>query len=163
MNKRLSFSVTVSSYLLTLSVFLCSISFLYAQGSIYHSPLGYENIYPDRELEIPLNNCEREPRDPVENESVIINFKTSPIFNKQECFVDVVINSLVEKTIRADFQYNNASESYWKADIGKFSKGDSVGYSLRINFNDNESTKSNGYNFIIYGWDYLTEVKSAHF
>ncbi|MBU1094922.1 MAG: hypothetical protein KKB34_00445 [Bacteroidetes bacterium] len=163
MNKRLSFSVTVSSYLLTLSVFLCSISFLYAQGSIYHSPLGYENIYPDRELEIPLNNCEREPRDPVENESVIINFKTSPIFNKQECFVDVVINSLVEKTIRADFQYNNANESYWKADIGKFSQGDSVGYSLRINFNDNENIKSNGYNFITYGWDYLTEVKSAQF
>lgn len=158
-----SFSLTKKVFSLTLLIFLCSTNHLFAQAVIHHSPLGFENIYPDRELEIPLNNCEREPRDPVENEKVIINFKTSPIINKQECFVDVLVNEQPVKTFRAEFQYNLSEESYWKANIGKYTKGDSVGYRLRINYNDSENAKSVEYNFGTYGWDYLTDVKSVNF
>ena len=62
-----------------------------------------------------MESCEREPHDPPENENVFIKFKTSPIFNKQETFVDVIVNGQPEKTFRADFQYNHGGESYWKA------------------------------------------------
>jgi hypothetical protein len=55
-----------------------------AQIKIYHSPLGYENLYEDREIDASLDNCEREPRDPIENKNVFVKFKTFPIFNKQE-------------------------------------------------------------------------------
>src|SRR3989339_186603 len=158
-----SFSLTKKVFSLTLLISLCLTNHLFAQAVIHHSPLGFENIYPDRELEIPLNNCEREPRDPVENENVFINFKTSPIFNKQECFVDVLVSGQPVKTFRAEFQYNLSGESYWKADIGKYTKGDSVKYSLRINYNDSEKAKSVEYNFVTYGWDYLTDVKSVNF
>ena len=146
---------------LTLFVLICPLNRLSAQADIYHNPLGYENIYSERELEIPLNSCEREPRDPVENVNVFINFKTSPIFNKQESFVDVIVNGQPVKSYNAEFQYNLSGESYWKANIGKFTKNDSVSYGIRINYNDNENTKSKEFSFITYGWDYLTDVKSA--
>ncbi|MFA6979528.1 MAG: TIM-barrel domain-containing protein [Ignavibacteriaceae bacterium] len=156
-------SAAVKIFFLMFFVFICWTNHLIAQAVIHHSPLGYENIYLDREVDISLNNCEREPRDPVENEDVLIKFITSPIFNKQECFADVILNGQPVKTFRAEFQYNHTGESYWKVNIGKYAKGDSVGYSLRINYNDRENTKSVDYNFITYGWDYLTDVKSAKF
>jgi alpha-glucosidase (family GH31 glycosyl hydrolase) len=149
--------------ILTLLIFVCSINYLFAQATIQHTPLGYENIYRDRETDVTLADCEREPRDPVENDNVLIKFKTSPIFNKQECFVDVIVNGQPVKTYRADFQYNHSGESYWKADIGKFTKDDSVQYRLSINYGDNGNTKSNNYDFIAYGWDYLIDIKSADF
>jgi alpha-glucosidase (family GH31 glycosyl hydrolase) len=155
--------VTKKEIILLLLIFLCSINQLLAQVNIQHTPLGYENLYLDREVDISLSNCEREPRDPVENEDVLIKFITSPIFNKQECFVDVIVNGQPVKNIRAEFQNNHSGESYWKANIGKYAKDDAVTYNLRINYNDNENKKSVDYNFITYGWDYLTNVKLVSF
>ena len=156
-------SVSTKILIIALLALVCPINQLSAQVVIYHSPLGYENRYSEKELEQTLESCEREPRDPPENENVFIKFKTSPIFNKQETFVDVIVNGQPEKTFRADFQYNHRGESYWKANIGKFVKGDSVNYSIQINYNNSENSKSTVYNFVTYGWDYLTDVKSANF
>ncbi len=160
---RFNSSAAVKILFLTLFVFICSTNHLIAQAVIHHSPLGYENLYLDREVDISLNNCEREPRDPVENEDVLIKFITSPIFNKQECFADVILNGQPVKTFRAEFQYNHTGESYWNVNIGKYAKNDSVVYGLRINYNDNENKQSVNYNFVTYGWDFLTNVKTADF
>lgn len=159
---RLS-SPVMKMFFLVLVFGFCLAVQSFAQTVIHHSPFGYDNIYADREVDIPLTNCEREPRDPVENEDVLIKFKTTPVLNKQECYVDVAVNRHVVNTIRAEFQYNHSGESYWKANIGKYAKDDSVSYCIRINFNDNEFLKSEKYSFVTYGWDYLTDVKSADF
>ncbi|MCK9281298.1 MAG: hypothetical protein M0P71_11800 [Melioribacteraceae bacterium] len=160
---RFNLSVSIKNIFVLLIVCIYPINRLSAQAVIYHTPLGYENIYSERELDITLDACEREPQDPIENENVIINFKTSSIFNKQECFVDVIINSQPINTYIAEFQYNLSGESYWKANIGKFNKGDSVRYTIRLNYNDDENARSKEYNFLTYGWDYLTDIKTAKF
>lgn len=145
----------------TLLLFFLFINNSYSQALITHTPLGYENIYNSRELEIPVNKIEREPRDPIDGENVFVNFKSAPIYNKQECFVNTVVNGKIEKTNKAEFQYNFSGESYWRTDIEKFVKNDSVEYRIVLNYGDNEKAFSEKYHFVTYGWDWITDVKSV--
>ncbi len=130
-----------------------------AQINIYHNPLGYENLYEFDELAITGNECERSPRDPHETDEVEIQFKTFPIFNRQECFVDVWKNNEVMNSIKASFEYNNSGESFWKAVLGKYEKGDSVKYQIRTNFQNESQSLSEKYLFTTLGWDYILDVK----
>jgi len=130
-----------------------------AQINIYHEPLGNENLYKKGELAITGNECERDPRDPIEDDEVIIQFKTFPIFNRQECFVDVWKNGKVLNSVPASFEYNYSGESFWKADLGKFVKGDSVQYQIRTNFQNESQSLSEKYLFTTLGWDYILDVK----
>jgi alpha-glucosidase (family GH31 glycosyl hydrolase) len=153
------FRIHVLKTVSILFFFFTSVELL-AQINIFHNPFGDENLYEVDELAITGNECERNPRDPIEADNVSIQFKTYPIFNRQECFVDLWKNSKVINSVIANFEYNFSGESFWRADLGKFDQGDSVQYQIRTNFQNEPRVLSNKYLFTTLGWDYILDVKN---
>lgn len=128
-----------------------------AQIRIDHNPLGYENLYDEREIDVFGSQCERIPHDPVEGDQTTINFKSSPISVKQNCEIEIWKNGKSLDPVKAEFDYNKAGESYWSANVGAFKKGEKVDYRIRGVFDEVEQ-RSEVFSFCCLGWDNLTYV-----
>jgi len=134
----------------------------FAQVKINHMPLGYDNLYDEREVEISTVNIEREPRDPLEGQSVFIQFSTLDNTN-MTCFVEVYKNGTLMRTFEAEVRFFQNGESFWTCDIGSFKKGDLIKYSIYASINDSNAARTEFYQFTVTAWDYITQVSKNVF
>ncbi|MGD9101424.1 MAG: glycoside hydrolase family 31 protein, partial [Anaerolineae bacterium] len=144
------------TYLILASLVLSSISFLAPQKSfaidgVWHAPYGIDDYYS-------TEPTERYPRDPVAGETVYIKLTTWPIESGQWAWIEWTKNGVSQTAVNASWKYNSGNNSYWEANMGSFSQGDVINYTVKAN-RYGSNTKSIGpFEFTVTGWDYLSQV-----
>lgn len=150
----LNFISLIMMYFITTSMF----STIFAQSNIYHSPYGYDNLYDEREIEIEGFRFERVPRDPIENDEVIIKFRTDKNSDIKYA-VEYQINGNKRELSASILDFEDENYYYWVSSIGSFKKGEEVNYRIISFQNELKKEQSPKFTFKCFGWDYIKDVK----
>lgn len=152
MTKSILPSFVSRVYLLVIMV-----SSILAQSNIYHVPYGYDNLYPEREIEVEHFPYERTPRDPVEGDTVLIKFRTDKdLINTY--FVEYTVDGIKKTPSKANFNFEDSKGFYWKATISGFKHGEVVEYQIKSYNRNVLIEESSTFNFTCLGWDYVKNV-----
>lgn len=137
-----------------LAIALCLVLFtdtVQAITGVWHSPYGLDCIYD-------IEQTERIPRDPSAGENVYIKSTTWDIEPGQSVWVSYTKNGIAQPDIGAAWKYNNGNNSYWETNIGSFTKGDQITYTVYAN-KDGMNTKSTGpFSFTVTDWEHITSA-----
>lgn len=148
MRKILS-SIFVAAVVITAAVLPAS-----AIDGVYHDPYGLNCIYD-------IQPTEMSPKLPAAGENVLLNCTTWPIESGQTVWITYTVNGTSKPAICASWRYNDGNNSYWQANIGSFSKGDTVVYTVHSN-KDGANEKTIGpYTFKVAGWEHMSSVSLA--
>jgi hypothetical protein len=93
---------------------------------VAHQPYGIDDLYS-------TEPTERAPRDPMEGNPVLINAQTHPTEPGQTVWVTWTKNGAAQTPVGAQWQKNDASSTYWQANLGAFVRGDAIQYSVHAN------------------------------
>lgn len=111
---------------------------------IYHLPYGLDDPY------IRLPGVERNPRDPLADESVKINFSTPPLVG-QRAWIEYKINENFYKC-RAQFQNNVDNHALWEGYIPPAKLGEKVEYRIRFGRSTKNSIVTQWYSYTVKQW-----------
>lgn len=128
MNQRKRVPFRILAFLLITTMLSGTLTAVYAIEGIYHEPTGWDDLYGG--TEVASNDCERYPRDPSAGETVYLKSKTWPIESSDAVWVTWTKNGVEQPVINADWKYNSGNDTHWEANIGSFSKGDAITYTL---------------------------------
>ncbi|MDR6198754.1 hypothetical protein QE374_000663 [Microbacterium sp. SORGH_AS428] len=90
-------------------------------NGVWHDPYGDDELYASQPTE-------RSPRDPMAGENVTVRATTWPIASGQSVWVTWSVNGVAQTPRGASYDYNAGNNTYWKVDLGSFSRGDDVQY-----------------------------------
>ncbi|MEW6232059.1 MAG: TIM-barrel domain-containing protein [Chloroflexota bacterium] len=122
-----------------------------AIDGVYHNPYGQDDLYS-------TEPTERSPRDPKAGETVYINLTTWPVEWGQAAWITWTKNGIAQADIGATWQYNSGNNSYWRATMGPFAKGDNISYTVHAN-KDGANEKTIGpFSFKVTDWSTVTNV-----
>lgn len=134
--------------------FVLLASTVYAIDGVYHAPYGIDDLYE-------IQATERSPRDPVAGENVSIKITTWPIEPGQTAWVTWTKNGITQPAVGASWQYNSGNNTYWSANLGSFSKGDVIAYTVRAN-KDGANEKTVGpFTFTVTDWESVSSIGSV--
>jgi len=159
MNQRKRVSFRILAFLLITTMLSGTLTAVYAIEGIYHEPTGWDDLYGG--TEVASNDCERYPRDPSAGETVYLKSKTWPIESGDAVWVTWTKNGVEQPVINADWKYNSGNDTHWEANIGSFSKGDAITYTLHANQNGTDEKTTGPYSFIVTDWDTVTRVTNV--
>lgn len=125
----------------------------YAIEGVYHDPYGSDGLYEVKETE-------RFPRDPVAGENVYIKITTWPIEPGQATWVTWKKNGVDQNTINGSYVKNEDNNTYWEVNLGSFSKGDSIEYTVHANKNDANEKTIGPFSFTVTDWENIESVDS---
>ncbi|HDQ72971.1 MAG TPA: DUF4968 domain-containing protein [Chloroflexi bacterium] len=122
-----------------------------ALDGVWHNPYGIDAYYSSEPTE-------RYPRDPVAGENVYIKATTWPIEWGQAVWVEWQKNGVNQSNVGASWKYNSGNNSYWEANLGSFSQGDVITYTVKANVNGTNEKSVGPFSFTVTDWDYLSQV-----
>jgi alpha-glucosidase (family GH31 glycosyl hydrolase) len=120
---------------------------------VAHQPYGFDDLYS-------TEPTERAPRDPMSGDMVLINAQTHPTEPGQTVWVTWTKNGAAQPPVGAQFQYNDASSTYWQANLGQFGRGDAVQYTVHANQNQANEQVVGPFTFNVTSWSSVTSVTS---
>ncbi|EAG4058805.1 carbohydrate-binding protein [Listeria monocytogenes] len=144
-------------FILTILIFSCLSGFgtnVFAMDGEYHSPYGDDDLYT-------VQPTERSPRDPKAGEDVTLNITTWPIEDGQNVWVEWTKNGVAQENVTAAYDYNSGNNTYWKADLGKFEKGDEITYTTKGSTDGGTAYESGPFTFYVTDWEYVQDVSSV--
>ncbi len=121
---------------------------------VYHSPYGDDDLYS-------TEPTERAPRDPMATQAVQLHSTTWPISPGQSVWVTWTKNGVAQTPIGCSFDYNSGNNSYWTVDLGAFTRGDQVTYTLNANVDGGSAITSGPFSFTVTDWS-ATGTVSAY-
>jgi len=124
---------------------------VFALGGVYHNPYGHDDLYS-------IEPTERSPRDPMAGDSVSINATTWPIESGQTVWVTWTKNGANQSAIGASYNYNSGNNTYWRATLGSFARGDNITYYVHANVNGGSEVVTGPFSFKVTSWSNVTNV-----
>src|SRR5207237_1010046 len=115
-----------------------------------HQPTGSEDPYFTA-------NFERMPRNPQQNESVILNVVIEPLNALHLVHVDWSLNGKQQLPVRMKLIQATDGDKIWQADLGFFQYGDKVEYTFVV-VQDGGDSRSEVYGFKVRKWHALGKV-----
>ncbi|WP_205600796.1 TIM-barrel domain-containing protein [Gracilibacillus sp. YIM 98692] len=144
---------------MSVSVFSLFFSFIFVSGTVYaldgvyHDPYGIDGLYD-------VKPTERSPRDPVAGEEVSINVTTWPVEPGQATWVTWTKNGVEQPVVNGDFKYNEGNNTYWEINLGTFSQGDKIEYTVHADKDGTNEKTIGSFNFTVTDWEKLTSIDS---
>ncbi|WP_053175485.1 TIM-barrel domain-containing protein [Nonomuraea sp. SBT364] len=123
----------------------------FALGGIHHNPTGIDDLYS-------AEPTERSPRDPMAGQAVRINATTWPVEPGQSVWVTWTKNGVAQTPIGAAWDHNSGNNSYWRADLGSFGRGDEIGYTVHADVNGAGQKSTGPFAFTVTSWSTVTDV-----
>lgn len=120
-------------------------------NGVYHDPYGYDELYGTQPTE-------RAPRDPMAGQNVEINATTWPVSSGQSVWVTWTKNGVDQTPIGAAWDYNADNNSYWKLNLGSFSRGDQISYTVHADVDGTNEQTSGPFSFSVTSWSGTTDV-----
>ena len=130
-----------------------------ALDGVWHKPTGNDELYGGSE--VGTEPCERYPRDPKAGETVYIKSKTWPVEMGQAVWITWTKNGVSQTAVNADWKYNSGNDTYWEANLGSFSKGDEIEYTVHANRYSAGELTSGPYAFVVTDWDRVQNVTAV--
>lgn len=125
-----------------------------ALGGVSHDPYGIDDLYS-------TEATERSPRDPMAGETVNIKATTWPIESGQSAWVTWTKNGVAQTPIGATWTYNSGNNTYWNINLGSFSRGDDIDYTVHADVNGTNQQSTGSFSFAVTSWSTVTNV-TAH-
>ncbi|MEW9550217.1 TIM-barrel domain-containing protein [Nonomuraea sp. NPDC050783] len=122
-----------------------------ALDGVYHNPTGIDDLYSSEPTE-------RSPRDPMAGDLVRINATTWPVEPGQSVRVSWTRNGTAQPPVGAAWDHNSGGNSYWRADLGPFARGDRVSYTVEAEVNGGGRRGIGPFAFTVTSWSTVTEV-----
>ncbi len=113
--------------------------------SIIHEPTGLDDPF------LPLPGKERSPRDPLEDQAVLLAFVTSPSQTGQRAWVEVK-TAHRKYSVRAQLQYSVADEAFWHARIDPERSGTEICYRIFSGRGKHDCISSRSYGYVVKKW-----------
>lgn len=148
-------AVTTATAIAAMLMALLSAPAAYASSldGVWHDPYGADELYS-------TEATERSPRDPMAGEDVTIHATTWPIAAGQSVWVTWDLNGVAQTPVGASWDYNSGQNSYWAVDLGAFSRGDLVNYTLHADVGGSGEKTSGPFSFATTSWSTVTDVVS---
>ncbi len=140
--------------------FLGSSSIAFSMPQITHSVLGYENLYAERELAIPLYSMELKPHYPEVGDTVRIGFSTKGPALAIETQVEWRKNGIEQQLIKSRFVALHEGDCYWEAVLGPFTAEDQIAYTISAR-HETEFEQVGPFEFLIAEWVHVTDVRNV--
>lgn len=151
--RKTAFQILIRAFGLLGLAFLTFSQSVFAIDGVYHYPFGWDDPYN-------IQQTEMSPRDPMAGDNVTLHITTWPIEPGQTVWVTWSKNGVAQPAIGASWDYNNGNNSYWRVNLGSFSKGDAITYSVHGN-KDGANQKDIGpYSFRVTGWESIKSLSS---
>jgi len=125
----------------------------YAIDGVYHYPYGWDDPYNIQPTEIT-------PRDPMAGDSVTVHITTWPIEPGQTAWVTWSKNGVNQTPVGAAWDYNSGNNTYWKASLGTFAKGDVITYTVHGNKDGANQKDAGPFTFKVTGWESVASLSS---
>nr|WP_243450130.1 TIM-barrel domain-containing protein [Neobacillus terrae] len=93
-------------------------------------------------------------------DNVIIHITTWPIEPGQTAWVTWTKNGVEQPVVGAAWDYNSGNNSYWKANLGSFAKGDVITYTVHGNKDGTNQKDIGPYTFKVSGWESIKNISS---
>lgn len=122
-------------------------------AGVWHDPTGADELYA-------TEPTERSPRDPMAGDPVVINATTWPVAPGQTVWVTWKLNGVDQTPVGAEWNYNAGNNTYWKADLGSFERGDLVEYTVNADVNGSNAKSTGPFTFATTSWSTVTDVVS---
>lgn len=122
-----------------------------ALSGVYHNPYGNDDLYS-------TEPTERSPRDPMAGDTVYINATTWTVEPGQTVWITWTKNGVNQTPVGAAWQYNSGNNTYWKANLGSFARGDSILYTVNANVNGTNQLSTGPFSFKVTSWSTVTNV-----
>lgn len=120
-------------------------------NGVWHDPYGDDELYASQPTE-------RSPRDPMAGENVTVRATTWPIASGQSVWVTWSVNGVAQTPRGASYDYNSGNNTYWKVDLGSFSRGDDVQYTVHADVNGGGQRDIGPFTFATTSWSTVTDV-----
>lgn len=120
---------------------------------VWHNPYGADELYG-------AEPTERSPRDPMAGENVTIHATTWPIAPGQSVWVTWELNGVAQTPVGASWNYNSGNNSYWSINLGSFSRGDIVEYTVHADESGTGQRDIGPFSFATTSWSTVTDVVS---
>lgn len=121
---------------------------------VWHAPYGDDELYATQPTE-------RSPRDPMANEDVTVRATTWPVAPGQSVWVTWSLNGVAQTPRGASWDYNSGNNTYWKIDLGSFTRGDQVEYTVHADVNGGSQRDIGPFSFTTTSWSTVTDVKNV--
>jgi len=112
---------------------------------IHHNPTGADELYT-------TEPTERAPRDPVAGETVTVKATTWPISPGQSVWITWTKNGVPQTPIGAQYDYNSGNNTYWKATLGSFARGDQITYTVNADVDGTNARTTGPFSFSTTSW-----------
>ncbi|MCK2216113.1 carbohydrate-binding protein [Actinomadura sp. ATCC 31491] len=122
-----------------------------ALDGVYHNPTGVDDLYS-------TEPTERSPRDPMAGDVVRIDATTWPVRPGQRVWVAWARNGEEQPPAGAAWDHNSGGNSYWRAELGPFARGDRVSYTVEAELNGGGRRSSGPFAFTVTSWSTATDV-----
>ncbi|MEQ4480769.1 TIM-barrel domain-containing protein [Cohnella silvisoli] len=143
----------MSAFLVALALFIAMPASVFAIDGVYHAPYGTDDLYD-------VQVTERLPRDPVAGDTVYLKLTTWPIEAGQATWITWTKNGVTQTVINGTWKYNNGNNSYWEVNMGSFSKGDAVTYTVHANKSGANEKTIGPFSFTVTGWESVASISS---
>lgn len=134
-------------------VLMLPFSTAFALGGVWHDPYGDDDLYTTLQ-------SERYPRDPKAGENVFIKMNTWPIEPGQSVWIEYKKNGVSQTPIGAAWKYNTSNDTYWEVNLGSFSKGDHIEYTVYADQYGTGRKSVGPFDFKVTDWEHLTRLNS---
>ncbi|RJL32600.1 TIM-barrel domain-containing protein [Bailinhaonella thermotolerans] len=120
-------------------------------SGIHHDPTGFDDLYS-------AEPTERSPRDPMAGEAVTIRATTWPVEPGQNVWVSWTRNGADQPPVGAAWDHNSGNNSYWRAELGTFERGDTIAYSVHAHDGGGGRKSTGTHSFTVTSWSTVTDV-----
>lgn len=112
---------------------------------VFHAPHGADELYATQPTE-------RSPRDPMAGQQVEVKATTWPISSGQSVWITWKKNGVDQTPIGAAWDYNSGNNTYWKAGLGSFARGDKVQYWVNADVDGANAKQTGPFDFTATSW-----------
>jgi alpha-glucosidase (family GH31 glycosyl hydrolase) len=114
-------------------------------SGVFHAPYGADELYATQPTE-------RAPRDPMAGDAVVVKATTWPISSGQTVWITWKKNGVDQTPIGAGYDYNSGNNTYWKASLGTFARGDRVQYWVNADVDGGGARQVGPFSFTTTSW-----------
>jgi len=132
--------------------------FAFSAPQITHSLLGYENLYAQRELDVPPYSMELEPNYPQVGDTVRIGFRTAGPVEGIETVVEWSNNGRKQAPVKGRFVALHEGDSYWEVQLGPFTMMERIDYNISA-LRGTEYERIGPFDFQVSRWQYIQDVQ----
>lgn len=125
-----------------------------------HIPAGLNNIYGSQEVKAVL--WDRNPRDPVEGDTIKLSAAAWPIKGDYEVWISWELNGETQPTVACKHTMDDGEKAIWKGTLGSFEQGDIIKYTFHAGLEGVSQIATEEFSCTVLGWETLTNIDTVN-